>query len=520
METVSPAAAAAAAAAPIPPGRTFMPIIITIVGLTIGAGALIARMGRKAVMADWANRRCEIPIMFAGSFYKPDSDPRSPGEFSSDNFSFCIKQLQKSAMGTAFAAPLKLFEKQVAAAKTIAESQNSNKEGIANLLNGIVGQILGDFYKRIHIFTDQFSRIIQRFRMSYERVAGAVNSIALAGISMMQALFNAYNTVILVVIIILSVIAGVFILFFFSLFPFIPMLLSTVAVLAGAGYAVGGLANVFCFAPETQVEMADGTQQQIVGLQIGDILAGGGVVEGMYMMDGRGADMYMLDRVIVSGDHLVWNEAADHYCPVSEHPAARRPAAAAGPLFVYCPLISNRSLWAGGHWFRDWEEIEEASEDRWHSLISGMLGSSAPIPVTHTAGFADGITAFSRKYMTWIPVCFIEIGDSVLIDNTAGLKFTPVLGKTVIEGEYDADLQLGPATWIYADNEWKHPAVNYLTEGRLHNLITKAGQFLVRTPTGQHYVRDAFEVGVGRINETYAFTASELLKTESRPPNR
>ncbi len=507
-------------AAPTTASRSFVPIIITIVGFTVGAGILIARMGRKAVMADWANRRCEIPIMFAGAFYKPDSDPRTPGQFSADNFSFCIKQMQKTAMGTVFAAPLKLFEKQVAAAKQVAESQNANKLGIANLLNGIVGQILGDFYKRLRIFADQLSRIMQRFRMSYDRLTGAVNSIALAGLSMMQAIFNAYNTVALVVIVILSIIAGVFIMFFFTLIPFVPMLLSAVSVLAGAGFAVDGLASVFCFAPDTQVEMADGGQRAIAELQLGDCVAGGGIVEGMYIMDGHWADMYSLNGVVVSGDHLVWNDETAEYCAVADHPHACRPAAgaAASPERVYCPLISNRSLYAGGYWFRDWEEIEESSEGRWHSLIAGMLGSYAGQPASFSAGFTENVEVFSRKFMTWIPIDCVEIGDAVLCNNEG--IFTPVLGKTIIEGEYDDEMQVGPATWIYSNDDWKHPAVNYLNEGYLYNLITKSGQFIVRTGIHEMNVRDAFEVGIERIHETYAFTANELKKTESRPPNR
>ena len=506
------------------PSRSFIPIVVTIVGLTIGAGILIARMGRTAVMKDWANRRCEIPIMFAGSFYKPDSDQRTAGQFSADNFSYCIKEMQKTAMGTAFAAPLKIFEKQVAAAKTVAESQNADKLGIATILNGIVGQILGDFYKRFRIFGDQLSRIMQRFRMSYDRVAGAVNTIALAGLSMMQAIFNAYNTIILVVIIILSVIAGVFILFFFTLFPFLPMLLSAVAVLAGAGYSVGGLADVFCFAPETQVEMADGSQRAMADLQLGDIVDGGGRVQGMYVMDGRDADMYSLDGVIVSGDHLVWNEKAGHYCAVAEHPAARRPAAgaAAGPALVYCPLISNRNLRAGGNWFRDWEEIEEASEGNWHSLIAGMLESYVGIPASFSTGFTTAVDVFSENFNEWIPIDCVSIGDRVLMktDNTGRLEYSSVLGKTVVEGEYDDDAQMGPATWLHSAEGWKHPAVNYLKEGLLYNLITKSGHFMVKTPAGQICVRDALEVGISRIEETYIFTANELRKTESRPPNR
>jgi hypothetical protein len=511
--------------APAQAGRSFVPIIITIVGLTIGAGILIARMGRKAVMADWANRRCEIPIMFAGSLYKPESDPRTPGQFSSDNFSYCIKQLQKKSLGSVFAAPLQIFGKQVDAAKTVAESQNADKRGIANLLNGIVGQILTDFYKRVHIFGDQLSRVMQRFRMAYERMAGAVNTIALAGLSMMQAIFNAYNTVALVAIIILSIVAGVFLLFFFTLIPFVPMLVSAVAVLAGAGFAVGGLADVFCFAPETQVEMADGGRRTVADLQLGDRVAGGGVVEGMYVMDGRGADMRSLGGVAVSADHLVWNDATAAYCAVADHPAAQ-PFAGPKPARVYCPLISNRNLHAGGHWFRDWEEIEPESEGAWHSLIDRMLNVNAPVaalPARLSAGFTAAVEVYTPAGKQSIRD--VQIGDEVLIDYTKA--YTRVRGVTVISGEFDETTGLGPSTWIYDSREkrWTHPAattVSSLREGKLYNLITDSGAFFVHSSTAKAFysVRDAFEVGLEGIRATYDFTMNELRKTDSHPPNR
>jgi hypothetical protein len=514
-------------ATPAQAGRSFVPIIITIVGLTIGAGILIARMGRKAVMADWANRRCEIPIMFAGSLYKPESDPRTPGQFSSDNFSYCIKQLQKKSLGSVFAAPLRMFGKQMDAAKTVAESQNADKLGIANLLRGIVGQILTDFYKRVNIFGDQMSRVMQRFRMAYERMAGAVNTIALAGLSMMQAIFNAYNTVALVAIIILSIVAGVFLLFFFTLLPFVPMLVSAVAVLAGAGFAVGGLADVFCFAPETQVDMADGSCRAVADLQLGDCVAGGGVVEGMYVMDGTAADMRNLDGVTVSADHLVWNSAAAAYCTVADHPAVQPFTGPAPPVHVYCPLISNRSLHAGGHWFRDWEEIKPESEAAWHTLIDRMLNadaSAAALPARLSAGFTAAVEVYTPAGKRSIRD--VQIGDEVLIDCTKA--FTKVRGVTVISGEFDEAIGLGPATWIYDSREkrWTHPAAtaaSSLKEGRLYNLITDAGTFLVysgHAAKAFYSVRDAFEVGVDGIRATYDFTMNELRKTDSHPPNR
>ena len=47
-------------------------------------------MERTTIMADWANNRCGIFVMFASSYFKPDDDPRSAGDFGSDNIKFCM----------------------------------------------------------------------------------------------------------------------------------------------------------------------------------------------------------------------------------------------------------------------------------------------------------------------------------------------------------------------------------------------------------------------------------------------
>jgi hypothetical protein len=523
-----PAATAATAADP-PDKRSFIPIILTIVGLTIGAALLIVRMERKQVMANWAARRCEIPIMFAGALYKPADDPRTAGQFSSDNFQYCIKELQKSAIGAALTAPMKLFSSQVDAANSISESQTSDKLGIARLLKGVVVQIMEDFYGRLRIFGDQFSRIIQRFRMAYERVAGAVNSIALLGISMMQGIFNAYNTIILVVIVILSIIAGVFIVMFFILFPLVPLLMSVIGVLTGAGFGpvVGPLESVFCFSGDTLIAMADGSAVAVADLQLGQIVAGDGVVEGVFEMDGGSQmqpqpQMYQLGDAVVSGDHLVYNDAAGAYCSVRDHPSAI--ASATHPARVFCPIISNRSLRTPGgqYWFRDWEEIEPESESAWHSLIATMLGSSA----TESAiSKSCGVTA-DFKICTleagWISIRDAIIGHSVLTNSDETMTYTRILGTASLTGEHTG-AGIGGGTWISDPaGSWSHfeePAGATVQPAVLYNLITATGTLLVEKG-GLYFIRDALEVGVDRIADTYAFTMAELLKTDSHPPNR
>ena len=65
-------------------------LFITLLLLT-GYGFLIANVDRANIINNWSTRRCEIPIMFASFFFKPESESRTNSEFAVANFEFCMK---------------------------------------------------------------------------------------------------------------------------------------------------------------------------------------------------------------------------------------------------------------------------------------------------------------------------------------------------------------------------------------------------------------------------------------------
>ena len=66
------------------------PIILVILGLTVGLAFIFAYMNVEKIKADWPNQRCNPLVMISGFLYKPSDDTRSSGEFAQDNFQFCI----------------------------------------------------------------------------------------------------------------------------------------------------------------------------------------------------------------------------------------------------------------------------------------------------------------------------------------------------------------------------------------------------------------------------------------------
>ena len=67
------------------------PFMLITFGLLFALGLTIANLERTTVMNQWTDRRCELPIMAAAAFFKPESDPRTSSAFAADNFEFCLQ---------------------------------------------------------------------------------------------------------------------------------------------------------------------------------------------------------------------------------------------------------------------------------------------------------------------------------------------------------------------------------------------------------------------------------------------
>lgn len=115
----------------------------------------------------------------------------------------------------------------------------------------------------------------------------------------------------------------------------------------GGGTGGGG----GCFAPGTCVRMMDGTERPIEQIRVGDLLADGGRV----FMTGRflASDLYRLDGVEVTGDHLVRGEAG--WVPVRSHPHAVR--LLGGDRLVHNLATTRNRVRVGGLLFADYGEI-------------------------------------------------------------------------------------------------------------------------------------------------------------------
>ena len=479
-------------------------------------------MERTTIMADWANSRCGIFVMFASSYFKPDDDPRSSGEFGSDNIKFCMGELAKAAMGAAMAPYNTLLEQQSNSLWDNFNALNYLRSIVKKMMDAFMS-FLEPFFKKFTLVAYQISAVVQHLKMAMGRVNAILTSFIYQGISLVTGIQNMIQFIFFVVMIILVILIALLIILFFILFPFIPILITPVILIliAGGAAAATGMRDSFCFEPSTPIIMATGATKPISQIQMGDILEGGGSVEGILRMDGSGTNLYNLEGIRVSGSHLVNHKGKWH--SVSEDP--RSVPTSGRESVLYCLNTSNRLIPVQNKkgstvLFRDWEEIDEKDvkgQDAWDSLVSKILGGVSDNDSEDTFCLMDGTN-------TVVTDIGIKSLDQILLGDKLQLsynRYTTVLG--IVEGRVKAT---GTKGWISACIEnvyqsttgkpYRHITTTEkgsdFLKGR--HLITDSGEFLVGINGIVIRIRDFTEVGADLIHLTYPLVAKAL--NESR----
>ena len=477
-------------------------------------------MERTTIMADWANNRCGVFVMFASSYFKPDDDPRSPGDFGSDNMRFCMGQLAKAVMGTALAPYNKLLEQQ---------SNNLNDNFISlNYLRKITKVMMDafmsfmePFFKKFTLVAYQVGVVVQHLRMAMGRVNAILTSFIYQGISLVTGIQNMIEFIFFIVLIILAVMIGLLIILFFILFPFIPILITPVILIliVGGSVAASSMNDAFCFVPETPVVLATGATKAISEIQLGDVLQGGGIVTGMLQMDGSTTPLYDLEGIRVSGSHLV--QYKGKWQSVSEDP--RSIPMQQKESVLHCLNTTNRLIPVQTNQgstvlFRDWEELDEedtTGQEAWDRMVSKILGGVSDTTTTDakdTFCLMDGVNTVMTE--TGIKsLNDIRLGDKLQLSYN---RYTTVIG--LVDGYVTGT---GAKGWMSAcikkrdiPTEMPYQRISTITEGQSilkgRHLITECGEFVVGINGALVRVRDFTEVGANLIHLTYPLVAKAL----------
>lgn len=511
-------------------------------GLTVSLGFLISKMEKEAVMQNWTQRRCELPIMTAASFFKPYNDPRTSSEFAKDNFSFCMDQLVKEVTSDILSPLLDIFGKHGALANIVGTVLNDIRYVVKVIYDQFMS-FISDFLKKYENVAQQVRTVTLHLKQAFQRTNAIMLSVVFMGLSVIKGIMNSVDFIIKVVLIICGIMIAIIIILFFILFPFMPIIMGVLAAIVAV--AVGSIAGEassyksgFCFAPDTLIEMSDGTAKPIQEIQIGDRLAKNTMVESVMKMSGKGVPLWRINNIFVSGSHLVESaQLTDSWHPVSMDIRAKKTSYTEG--YLYClntsthiiPVkdIDNKILK-----FRDWEEIRETDEQGqwiWNYNVLSKLNETS-----NSTQWIDSV-----QHGKYYPACCpltkvvtkngsryineISIGDKILDQNG---NETEVLG--IIQTLTQCPI-LQNDNW-YTSMIEKH-TINHITKVWIrqkdytehtqktigYNLITNEGTFIIldyHISTLRHIFRDFTEIGHMYIEDTNICVENRLrLPTSS-----
>jgi hypothetical protein len=496
-----------------------VPLFLTTVGLTVGIAFLLSKGNQQQIRSQWNERRCELPVMVMAQMFKPDDDPRTSSEFAQENFEFCSRMYVKQVF-TAMLTPLMMIlGKQLDVTSAIGDGTNMMRTILATASNSMQA-ILDPFYRRYMMIGYHFAQVYKKMMSAMERVYGAMVASLYMGISMFRGVLNFKDMVVKIVLIIMGILIAAIILLFFILIPVLPVVLTTVAVLAAGGITVAG-AGAFCFTPDTLVVLSDNSVQPICTVEPGKKLKGGGYVEGILLTQREAnTPLYSYDGVIVSGSHMVhenhvWKfvEYSERAVPV-ENTTERLYSLRTSSRTMLCRNDHGKEIL-----FRDWEEIPEGdhmTDNEWDTLVQKLLNNTMPQDTT-----SEHDPLFSSRCLVTMEdgkkraLHTLRIGDTIRADDQA--RLTTILGIYrgigFTDTEHEAWYTDG-VWWKMPDGNWHHrdpmsPKPRIQTTG-VH-LITDTGTFWVEiTPTDCGTVRDFTEVGHHHLSECTPFLLSRL----------
>jgi hypothetical protein len=268
-------------------------------------------------------------------------------------------------------------------------------------------------------------------------------------------------------------------------------------------------------------------------------LISGATVTGTMKFTEKGADLYTIHGVVVSGSHIVYEGQENKQNPihVQDHPAAKQNNTEQDkPTELYClitsdnriPVVSDKGILE----FADWEELTSFSDlQKWHKQVFETLNkgvgydnqnnqSKPTSEVLYSESvFSDNIlvkTETGYKYMK-----DIRVGD-ILVDEHGSpmrVKGTVIVSRSEVEQAFSAgnNAYISSAAWLYENGAWIQPnTVRNLKIGypdqsvTWHSLFTESGTFMIRIGEDEKSVRDFTDIGSERIRDTYNWVLQSL----------
>jgi len=498
-------------------------IVLTLL-LTAGFAMVVASADIEEIKANWAKRRCEVPVIIAGNLFKPTNDPKTPMEFATDNFKFCIKILADDVLKVAFAPLMAVAGQQMNAANSMAGPMNSIRAMIAQGMKSF-SDIFATQYKQFTAVSVHVTKVWQHIKFAMGRIGAIVTAIVYFGLSASVLVQNTMKLIMNVIMIFIGIMAAMILLIWFGIIPFIGIIITMITLLATADSQTGGWisggntsAGPFCVDPEADIIMADGSTKSLNSVKTRDEIASKdgakNIVTGILRVDSSLHEIVSIGGVKMSQTHPVFYN--QRWMRAEEHPEAilldieLKELICLNTTLHSATMRGSKDIIVG-----DWDEADIDSQ-AWISWVSKILnGVEYPQTPPTTVPLCSDSIKVSTPENSWISIDTINIGDKILGKN----GYTRVVGiyLGILESKNNSPDWISDGVWIYSAKAWVlnkkglgSDDSSIFISGRF--LITESESFYVKTNNSIQLVRDFTEVGASRINECYSWFEDEINK--------
>jgi len=349
-------------------GTTIMIFLLLTIFVLFVYGYFQIMRVREDIANDWQNQRCNPKyIPFAGYITHPDGT--TPFQYTSDNFQYCIQNVENDVAGQAM-SPLNYLISGVTNMLNIIGTSVQHTRDFLNTLRKNIRKFAEDvFHKILNVMIPLMSLII-----SLKDMLDKTQGIMTAGL---YTFLGAYDTLkslmgsiveltVVMLLVMVIIIMGLWALpfswpaaaSFSAIYVIFALLLSILVIFLTQvmGIKSSSVPKLRCFDKDTPLEMVDGTYKKIIDVNAGDMLANRTMVTAKMKVSSEDLRMFTLNNVTVSESHIVLHQG--QWIPVRDHPLAQELFGYSEP-FLYCLNTSSKEIIINNITFTDWDEIYE-----------------------------------------------------------------------------------------------------------------------------------------------------------------
>ena len=444
------------------------PSVITLVmislGLAIVAIIVVQISNYREIRRNWAQYRCDPSVAPFAKFYGYDL---------AETLNFCMAEEVRQHAGGVIDPIYQGINKVTGVVDGVYTKVQSIGSGIEGLLAGFRDFVV-NFINSMRLIGTRIRMSLIRIKEIFGRVYGLFIAFAYAAIS---AITFGENLICNPLVVFLGTITGV---------------------------------DICCFAPETQIIMADGvTTKAITQVRIGDRLGDGGIVESTYMFSGEDTVMKRLFGVHVSGNHYVLDgkqmvQVADHEAAVD---AGRLPR-------LWCLGTSTHTIpvSAKAHRliFADYEESSDPAVIAETQRIAEMeLNQDSKEPGATVPDYGLGLDPSFQVNLangSWVPITRVCIDDQLMGGGVVKGVIREICETQVKTpgGHWisAAQLVLYEGKWQRAANIWPRSIHNRETI-MYHLMVTANASITIRGDDEVFIVRDYAELMSAAVQKPY-----------------